>query len=149
MTPFTLPSLGHVQDSVPLKDLNPSRGPLTRFSLPYLDRTKAWTSGPLLHRGAGGTLTTEGIKQQILYFIEEADSDSVPKAHYIRKLATSLNFFHHMDFEALTSFTGWKPNKVFFKHYLKNIEALSLPTVAAGKVNLPSTSIHSGNEESD
>ena len=103
----------------------------------YLRRTSSWTTGRLFRREQGGTLTTNGIRQQILYFIKEADPQSIPKAHQVRALATSINFFQHMDFKAITHYTGWKSSNVFIKHYLKNIEATQLPAVAAGKIVLP------------
>ena len=103
----------------------------------YLSRTSQWKSGPLFRREAGGSITTNGIKQQILYFIKEADPHSIPKAHQVRAMATSQNYFQYMDFQALTPYTGWKSNRVFLKHYLRNIEELRFHAVAAGKVLQP------------
>ena len=103
----------------------------------YLERTVSWCSGSLFKREKGGTLSINGIRQQILYFIKEADPDSVPKAHQVRAIATSTNFFQFMDFEALTKYTGWKSPRVFMRHYFKNIEALKFFAVAAGKVVTP------------
>ena len=56
----------------------------------------------------------------------------------LRKLASSLNFFQFMNFKDLAKMTGWKSNRVFYRHYLANIENISLPVVAAGKVIPPS-----------
>ena len=103
----------------------------------YLDRTSSLTSGRLFVREEGGTLTTDGVRQQILYFIKTADPGSVPKGQETRKVATSVNFFHHMVFDDLCKYTGWKSQRVFHRHYLRNIEDLRLPTVAAGKVVVP------------
>ena len=61
----------------------------------------------------------------------------MPKAHQVRAIATSTNFFQFMDFEALTKYTGWKSPRVFMRHYFKNIEALKFFAVAAGKVVTP------------
>ena len=91
----------------------------------------------LFRRENGGTLSINGIRQQILYFIKEADPASVPKAHQIRAMATSLNYFQYMDFSALTNYTGWKSSRVFMRHYLKNIDATKFHAVAAGKVIMP------------
>ena len=77
----------------------------------YLEKIHSWTSGPLFRREKGGTISINGIRQQILYFIKEADPDSIPKAHQVRAIATSVNFFQHMDFPALTRYTGWKSHK--------------------------------------
>ena len=83
---------------------------------------------------AGGRLTVDGVRQKILYFIKAADPESCLTAHEVRKVATSLNYFEFMEFEDLKHYTGWKSQKVFYRHYLKSIEEISLPTVAAGKV---------------
>ena len=83
-----------------------------------------------------------------MYFIKEADPESIPKAHDVRAVATSVNYFHFMDFQALTEFTGWKSTGVFVKHYFKNLEALRFHTVAAGKV-VPPRSVQIEGDESD
>ena len=100
----------------------------------YLSRTSKWKSGYLFQREEGGTLTVDGVRQKILYFIKAADPESWPTVHEVRKVATSLNYFEFMEFEDLKEYTGWKSQKVFYRHYLKSIEEVSLPTVAAGKV---------------
>ena len=69
--------------------------------------------------------------------IKETDPESIPKAHDVRAIATSVNYFHYMDFQALTEYTGWKSTRVFMKHYFKNLESLRFHTVAAGKVVPP------------
>ena len=104
----------------------------------YLNRTEQWQSGRLFRREKGATLTIDGVRQQILYFIKEADPDSVPKPHEVRALATSVNYFQYMDFSALTKYTGWKSPRVFMKHYFRDIESLKFHSVAAGKVVAPS-----------
>ena len=114
----------------------------------YLKKTENQTGGRLFQRELGGTLTIDGIRQQILYFIKEADPESIPKAHDVRAVATSVNYFHFMDFQALTEFTGWKSSRVFVKHYFKNLEALRFHTVAAGKV-VPPGSVELEEAESD
>ena len=100
----------------------------------FLNRTSRWTSGRLFQREQGGTLTTKSIRQQILCFIKQADPDSVPKAHDVRAVSTSIDYFHFMDFQALSAYTGWKSAGVFIRHYLKNLHSLRFHTVAAGKV---------------
>ena len=104
----------------------------------FLNRTQEWDSGPLFRREKGGTISVNGIRQQILYFIKDADPSAIPKTHDVRKLATSLNFLNFMDFSALKRFTGWRSSKVFIRHYLKNVESLDFHAVAAGKVIQPS-----------
>ena len=84
---------------------------------PYLERTSHWSSGRLFQRETGGTITIKGIRQQILHFIKEADPESVPKAHDVRAISTSINYFHNMDFQALSAYTRWKSVGMFLKHY--------------------------------
>ena len=104
----------------------------------YLARTSSWPSGNLFKREQGGTLTINGIRQQILYFIKQADPDSVPKAHQVRAIATSINYFQFMDLPALSQYTGWKSSRVFMRHYFKSIDEVKFPAVAVGRVISPS-----------
>ena len=127
---------------------DPSLCPVTVLRS-YLSRTSPWTSGRLFRREKGGTITTKGIRQQILYLIKEADPQSVPKAHQVRALATSLNFFHFMDFHSLTQYTGWKSVGVFLRHYFRRIDTLRFHTVAAGKVVPPASNTSDLEEELD
>ncbi|XP_068225652.1 uncharacterized protein [Palaemon carinicauda] len=103
----------------------------------FLARTASHSSGPLFVREQGGTISIQGIRQQILYFIKQANPDSFPHAHDIRAVATSINYFQNMDFDDLKKYTGWKSPMVFKRHYLKNLQALKFPTVAAGCVVSP------------
>lgn len=107
----------------------------------YLDRSSHISSGPLFIREGGGNLSMSAIRQQILYFIKQANPDSVPKVHDIRAVATSINYFHYMNFTDLTRYTGWKSPLVFKRHYLKSLEALKFSAVAAGNVVPPSGSL--------
>ena len=77
-------------------------------------------------RKGGGTLSLDGVKQQILYFIKKVSLGCVPKAHEVRKAATSVNYFQHMQFEPLKEYTGWKSERVFFKQYFVEIEQLKV-----------------------
>ncbi|XP_068232529.1 uncharacterized protein [Palaemon carinicauda] len=115
---------------------DPSLCPVTTLKS-YLSRTSTTTTGPLFIREHGGTITLKGIRQQILYFIKQANPESFPHVHDIRAVATSINFFHHMKFDELSKYTGWKSPKVFKRHYLKPLEALRFATVAAGNVVPP------------
>ncbi|XP_068238901.1 uncharacterized protein [Palaemon carinicauda] len=103
----------------------------------FLARTATCSSGPLFVREQGGTISTQGIRQQILYFIKQANPESFPHAHDIRAVATSINYFQNMDFDELEKYTGWKSPMVFKRHYLKNLQALKFPTIAAGSVISP------------
>ena len=104
----------------------------------YLDMTKQIKDGQLF-RGEteGSLLSPKQLADKIVLFINQADPSSGASIHQIRKLAASLNFLQYLDFEGLRKYTGWKSPRVFFKHYLKPIEQLSVPIVAAGKVIHP------------
>ncbi|XP_068244294.1 uncharacterized protein [Palaemon carinicauda] len=120
---------------VPLPQ-DPSLCPVTTLKS-YLNRTSMKSTGPLFIRENGGTITLKGIRQHILYFTKQANPESFPHVHDIRAVATSVNYFHHMNFDELTKYTGWKSPKVFKRHYLKPLEALKFATVAAGNVVPP------------
>ncbi|XP_068237580.1 uncharacterized protein [Palaemon carinicauda] len=120
---------------VPLPQ-DPSLCPVTTLKA-YLNRTSNKSAGPLFIRENGGTITLKGIRQQILYFIKQANPASFPHVHDIRAVATSINYFRHMNFDELTKYTGWKSPAVFKGHYLKPLEALKFATVAAGNVVPP------------
>ena len=103
----------------------------------YLSWTSQWSSGRLFKCLEGGTLTIDGVRQQILYFIKAADPGFVPKGYETRRVATSVDYFLHMDFNSLTQYTGWKSQKSFMKSYSKNLDELKFHAVAAGKVVNP------------
>ncbi|XP_068229258.1 uncharacterized protein [Palaemon carinicauda] len=115
---------------------DPSLCPVTTLRT-FLARSATRSSGPLFIREQGGTMTIQGIRQQILYFIKHANPESFPHAHDIRSIATSINYFQNMDFDDLKKYTGWKSPMVFKRHYLKNLQALKYPTVAAGSLISP------------
>ena len=52
-------------------------------------------------------------------------------------MATSLQFIEYLDFEDLKQYTGWELHRVFYKHYLLNMEGASRPVVAAGNIVHP------------
>ena len=112
-----------------------------------MDRTDKWRAGALFKREGGGTITIDGIRLQILYFIKEADPSSFPTVYDVRPIATSVHFFLYMDFQALTQYTGWKSSRVFMRHYFRNIDSLKFHAVAAGKVVAPREALESGDTE--
>ena len=82
----------------------------------------------------GKNITKKLLGAKIIQFVNAADPHKSMSVHMLRKIAASLNYFRFMDFDHIKRYTGWKSTRVFFKHYLRNIEELSLPIVAAGKV---------------
>ena len=73
----------------------------------------------------------------MIYFVNRADPNGNFTVHQLRKVATSLNFIEYLDFESLKQYTGWKSPRVFYNHYLLNVEGASRPVVAAGNIVHP------------
>ncbi|MEO1765194.1 MAG: hypothetical protein AAFR83_25350, partial [Cyanobacteria bacterium J06629_18] len=103
----------------------------------YLEATPQWKEGGLFRALTGSALTPKEIKGRMGIFVRRADPDSHFKGHDPRKVAASLNFFRHMSFSDLKSYTGWKSPGVFFKHYAKEIEEIGHSVVAMGKIVRP------------
>ena len=106
----------------------------------YLQVTAAIKEGPLFWgETVSSILSIKQVRAKILYFIKAADPDSVPHGHDVRKVATTINYFHHMSFSDLQVVTGWKSPRVFFKHYLKQLEEVQHCLIAAGSLVTPAT----------
>ena len=103
----------------------------------YLQSTSHWTTGQLFRAETGKPLSPKDISGKVGYFVKRADPEGHFLGHDPRKVATSLNFWSHMSFEALQGYTGWKSPRVFFKHYFKKIEEIKRSLVAAGRVVQP------------
>ena len=59
--------------------------------------------------------------------------DSVPKAHGLRKMASSLAFFEGMTFPDIASMNGGSSPNVFMRHYLHEIETLQRTCVVLSR----------------
>ena len=101
----------------------------------FLELSKHF-SGEQLFRceTTGKNISKKLLGAKIIQFVNAADPHKTMSVHMLRKIAASLNYFTFMNFEHIKMYTGWKSTRVFYKHYLRNIEQLSLPVVAAGKV---------------
>ena len=106
----------------------------------YLQVTSHLREGQIFRGDEGSKLSLKQVRAKLLYFIQSADPNSVPAGHDCRKVATSINFFEFMNFEGLTSYTGWKSPRVFYRNYLKSVEDVRYSLVAAGRVVHPTTS---------
>ena len=69
-----------------------------------------------------GKWNRAGLSLAMVRLIREAQPDSFPRAHDVRKISTSLAFMRNMKIADITNSTGWKSTKVFLKHYLINIQ---------------------------
>ena len=73
------------------------------------------------------------LRYYMCKFIRLANPNVFPKTHDLRKLATSYAFFKSMNTDEICDVVGWSSIRVFKKHYLKQIEALSSSIVCLGK----------------
>ena len=74
-----------------------------------------WTD-PLSHK----TLKTAGLAANLVRLISEADPQSQPKAHQVRKYASSLAFFRSFDVDLLRRAGQWSSSASFVQRYLQN-----------------------------
>ena len=73
-----------------------------------------WTD-PLSHK----TLKTAGLAANLVRLISEADPQSRPKAHQVRKYASSLAFFRSFDVDLLRRAGQWSSSASFVQRYLQ------------------------------
>ena len=62
------------------------------------------------------------------------DPGSFPRAHDLRKMATSYAFFKSMSSQEICDFLGWSSIGVFKRHYLRQIEEIASSLVVLGSV---------------
>ena len=77
-------------------------------------------------------LTTHKLRLFLCKFIRLADPASVPKSHDLRKMAASFAFFRAMDTQSICDSVGWSSERVFLKHYLRQVEEISSSIIALG-----------------
>ena len=105
-----------------------------------LDHTKSISSGPLFlchstwSNPKPKPLTINGIGTAMTSLIKQSNPDSVPKAHDIRKMASSYAFMEGMQIKDMSAYSGWSGPRVFLKHYLKEIQDLRRSCVSMGQV---------------
>ena len=61
----------------------------------------------------------------IVHLIKSSQPNTFPRAHDLRKFATSLAFFRNMKIQDINDRTGWKSKSVFRKRYLVNIREVA------------------------
>ena len=74
------------------------------------------------------------LRLWICKFIRSADSTAFPKAHDLRKVASSFAFFRSMNVREMCSVTGWSSIRVFRRHYLRQIEEVSSSLIVLGSI---------------
>ena len=99
----------------------------------YLAKSANCETTSLFVHPTGKSWTPAGTRRVLCSLIKEANPESCPKSHDIRKMASSLAFFSSMTFQNMQAFTGWSSSKVFLRHYLKPIENLQRTSVVLGR----------------
>ena len=91
----------------------------------YLHRTAEHTSGYLFrHHSSSKPLSVCALRVRLTSLIKRTNPQSVPKAHDVRKMASSLAFFTDMSYQCISQMTGWSSTAVFVKHYLSSIDSV-------------------------
>ena len=104
----------------------------------YLDRTRGCSGALFRNATSGAPITLFQTRSALVDLIfasqPERFSDAMPRAHQIRAYASSLAFYHSMSFADISTFTGWEGPRVFFRHYLRDVEATQARCVVMGRV---------------
>ena len=87
-----------------------------------------------LHPQTSSPLSIRGLTKRMVTLIREANPDSFPHVHDIRKYATTLAFLGGATLDDLSRYTGWRSIRVFWRHYKKSVEDLTFTVQAAGSV---------------
>ena len=77
-------------------------------------------------------LSVSKLRYFLCKFIRMGDPSVCPKTHDLRKLASSFAFFKAMKIQDICELVGWSSIRVFKKHYLKHIQALSSSIICLG-----------------
>ena len=105
----------------------------------YISVTKESSSVKLfVHPVTLKELSISKLRFYLCKFIRMANPTVFPKTHDLRKLATSYAFFKSMCIEEICELVGWSSIRVFKRHYLKEIEAISSSLICLGREINPS-----------
>ena len=83
-------------------------------------------------------LSVNKLRYFLCKFIRMADPTMCPKTHDLRKMASSYAFFKSMKIQDICELVGWSSIRVFKKHYMKDIEAISASVICLGSEIRPS-----------
>ena len=104
----------------------------------YLDRTRGSSGVPFRNASNGTPMSVFQTRTALVDLIyasqPENFTSSMPRAHQIRSYAASLAFYHSMSFGEISTFTGWEGPRVFFRHYLRDVERTRTGCVVMGRV---------------
>ena len=108
--------------------------PVNNLSL-YLEGTARTRSFRMfVHPTSLSDLSVHKIRLSLCKFIRLGDPGSFPRAHDLRKMATSYAFFKSMSSQEICDLVGWSSIGVFKRHYLRQIEEISSSLVVLGSV---------------
>ena len=79
-----------------------------------------------------GDLSLQKMRLALCKFIRLGDSGAFPKAHDLRKWATSFAFFKSMKSQEMCSLVGWSNIKTFKRYYMKPISEVASSFMALG-----------------
>ena len=78
-------------------------------------------------------LSLHKLRWFLCKFIRKANPHVFPKTHDLRKYASSYAFFNCMNMQEVCNLVGWSSIRVFRKHYLKEIDAISSSFMCLGR----------------
>ena len=108
----------------------------------YLSLTNASSETDMfVHPSSLKKWSLAAMKCSVCSLIKEAQPSSMPRAHDIRKIATTLAFLNGMTVPELKKRTGWRSTNVFIKHYLKKLEEVASTCTIMGQVLSPKKQI--------
>ena len=100
----------------------------------YIKSTNSVKTGPLfLSVKNNKPLSKAACAFHLCAVIKESQPGVFPKAHDVRKMATSLTFFANMSLTEICQRVGWASPMVFRKHYLRQIDMVIKNCVVLGK----------------
>ena len=100
----------------------------------YLACTSNFKSGPLfLSVKNDKPMSKAACAFSLCSIIKESQPGVFPKAHDVRKMATSLAFFANMDLRVICQRVGWASPNVFRKHYLRQIDMVVENCIVLGR----------------
>ena len=78
-------------------------------------------------------VTINKLRWYLCKLIKLSNPGVFPRVHEIRKMAASFSFFNQMSTSEILSLAGWRSIRIFKKHYLVDIQAISNNCVVFGK----------------
>ena len=87
-----------------------------------------------IHPGTSTPPSIKGVTKRMVTLIRQANPESFPIVHDIRKYAKTLAFLGDATLEEVAKCTGWRSIQVYLCHYKKTVETVAFTIQAAGSV---------------